>query len=476
MLLRLRQSVAGALRSGYGRPRAATRTLSASSNKGPNGDERQPTGGTPSQEAEHKLLRGEPPLRPLHPEGSRGLPDADVKHRVRRAAVSAFFVGSGLGVVLPVLPLFVQSLGCSATQVGLAMGVVGVTRLFLHGPATAFCTKYGQRPFLIGGAVVAAVGLTMTGTATSVEEVYLWRTVFAAGSAFELTAMQLYLTDISTPQNRASVLAPSGAAFSAGATFGPAIGGFLLDSFGATGVPFFAVGACIALTAVNNALLPALEKPSAAPTAEKKPDNLLTSGTLGAIEQVRTNPNVRAAVISMTVFWATACGAVFALVPVLATADLSMTGSQVGLMFGAMSLLNAVGATTAAQFSDKHGRKVMMVPALGIAACAAASMPLATSTFAIAASIMAWGVAAMILGPTPTALVSDSTNTSHSRGLALAALRSAGDVGLIVGPPLLGAVADHVGTGAAFGTGAAMLAACSLLSSRTITEPKRCSK
>jgi MFS family permease len=47
-----------------------------------------------------------------------------------------------------------------------------------------------------------------------------------------MTGAQLYLSDISTPANRARTLAPSSAAFAAGASVGPAIGGALAQSFG----------------------------------------------------------------------------------------------------------------------------------------------------------------------------------------------------------------------------------------------------
>ena len=401
------------------------------------------------------------------------LSETEVTGRVRRAAASAFLVGTGLGVALPVLPLFVQSMGGTATTLGIAMGVVGVTRLFLHGPANTLCEKYGRRPLLIGGAAVAAAGLALTGTASTVEEVYLWRGVFALGSALELTAMQLYLTDISTPENRASTLAPSSAAFSAGATFGPAVGGVLVDTFGHGGVPFFLVGGCVALTVVNNAFLPeTLDE-------ERKQQNKLAAatskvqlGTLGAITQIKDNANVRAAVLSMTTFWATACGAVFAMVPIIGTTELEMSGSEVGLMFGAMSLLNVFGATYAAKVSDKYGRKVLMVPALAVAACAASIMPVTTSATAMGMAILLWGSAALVLGPTPTALVSESASDS-ARGPALAALRASGDIGLIVGPPLLGVVADNFGMPAAFWSGATCLATSSLLCLQTVKEVDR---
>lgn len=47
-----------------------------------------------------------------------------------------------------------------------------------------------------------------------------------------MTAAHLYLSDISTPANRARTIAPLVAAWSVGGTIGPAIGGFLADRWG----------------------------------------------------------------------------------------------------------------------------------------------------------------------------------------------------------------------------------------------------
>jgi len=67
-----------------------------------------------------------------------------------------------------------------------------------------------------------------TGLSGSLPALLLWRAVSGAGGSAQMTGAQLYLSDISTPLNRARTLAPSSAAFAAGASLGPAIGGVLV--------------------------------------------------------------------------------------------------------------------------------------------------------------------------------------------------------------------------------------------------------
>ena len=54
--------------------------------------------------------------------------------------------------------------------------------------------------------------------------------VTGVGGSLQMTGAQMYLSDISTPKNRARTNAPTGMAFGIGAVAGPALGGYLADT------------------------------------------------------------------------------------------------------------------------------------------------------------------------------------------------------------------------------------------------------
>ena len=64
------------------------------------------------------------------------------------------------------------------------------------------------------------------------------------------------------------------------------------------------------------------------------------------------------------------------------------------------------------------------------------------------------------IGPSPAAYAADVI-PKKARGLGLGLYRSAGDVGLLLGPPLLGAIADASSIGVAMGANGALLLAAS---------------
>ena len=124
-----------------------------------------------------------------------------------------------------------------------------------------------------------------------------------------------------------------------------------------------------------------------------------------------------------------------------------------------MSLVNVVGAQPAAWFSDKFGRKRAIFPAALMIATAAGCMPLCPSYELFMGLVALWACGSTLVGSTPTAFVADITSDDE-RSQALALLRSAGDVGLMVGASVLGAIADGISIEAGFAAASMGITAC----------------
>ena len=120
----------------------------------------------------------------------------------------SIFAGSlGMGVISPVLPLFVdQEFGVSRTQVGLAIGLFGVGRIFVSLPAGYLTQRIGRRFVLILGTAINALGAFMVAISFSYPWLVGWRMVSGLGSTMTTTGVSVILSDISSPENRARFL------------------------------------------------------------------------------------------------------------------------------------------------------------------------------------------------------------------------------------------------------------------------------
>jgi MFS family permease len=122
-----------------------------------------------------------------------------------------------------------------------------------------------------------------------------------------------------------------------------------------------------------------------------------------------------------------------------------------------MAVVNLSLLPFAATISDRRGRIRTITPSLLGVAAALCVIAVAgdVSWFLVGAGILALSTA--ISGPAPAAFAADQA-PEQMRGLSLGMFRTAGDIGLLVGPPLLGWIADVGGYGAAFGLNAAVTA------------------
>lgn len=162
--------------------------------------------------------------------------------------VTVFIDIIGLGVIIPVLPFYVQSFGVSDAVVTVLFAVYAFLS-FLSAPLLgSLSDKIGRRPVLVVSIASSAIGWLVFASAHSVWVLFLGRIIdgVAAGN---ITSAQSALADIARDDKERTVnMGLFGALFGVGFIVGPAIGG-LLAKLGTT-APFWFVGALAALNAV----------------------------------------------------------------------------------------------------------------------------------------------------------------------------------------------------------------------------------
>ncbi|MCE2390648.1 MAG: MFS transporter [Proteobacteria bacterium] len=156
------------------------------------------------------------------------------------AALAAFWIMAGFGVLFPVLPYFSQQLGLSMWEYAWLLGVypaVGV----LAGPLWGrFSDRFGRRPAIALGLAGFGLSFVLFGLGQGFAELFGARVLGGALGAAALPAVFAYAADVSPPERRSAAMGVVGAALGLGLAFGPALGG-ALSGYGLR-VPFFAAG------------------------------------------------------------------------------------------------------------------------------------------------------------------------------------------------------------------------------------------
>ena len=145
----------------------------------------------------------------------------------------------GLGITIPVLPLFAQNqLGASAMQITVLTSIFFTAQFFAAPWLGRMSDRVGRRPVLIFSQIGTLTALLMNALAPTLFFLYLSRVIDGITGG-NITVAQAYLSDVTEEKQRTRGMGLISAAFSLGFIFGPAFGGLLAAQFGPR-VPFFA--------------------------------------------------------------------------------------------------------------------------------------------------------------------------------------------------------------------------------------------
>ncbi|WP_040411713.1 tetracycline resistance MFS efflux pump [Desulfosporosinus sp. OT] len=151
-----------------------------------------------------------------------------------------FLVMVGFGIVIPILPFFVEKLGGGALSLGIFMSVYSIMQ-FIFAPIWGrLSDRIGRRPVLLIGLGGYGVTFLMFGMINDLYLLIGLRALAGMVSSATLPTAMAYLADITEGADRSKGMGMLGAAMGLGMVFGPAIGGWLgLYSFS---LPFFVAG------------------------------------------------------------------------------------------------------------------------------------------------------------------------------------------------------------------------------------------
>lgn len=346
----------------------------------------------------------------------------------------------GFGAIIPVLPLYAQSFGVPASAIGMAIAIYGLARFASALPSAVIADRFGRRPALAIGGVITALGNLWCAIATGYIEFLSARFLAGFGAGLLLAAGQVVLADISPPERRGRNIALYQSAFIFAVGAGPYPGGLLAEHYGLA-APFLAYGLAgfivtlIAWFAVG-------ETRDLTPRGERRQ---ATSIPLSA--QVRQLARHRGYVLVSLISMMNAVartGGLFVIVPMLMSAMLGLSAGPIGLALTIGSLAGLIAAYPGGWLTDRYGRKAVIVPSTIICAVSMAMFALATSYAWFVAACIVWSISSSISISAPAAYAADVAPPGMNAA-AMSTYRMTADAGYVIGPLLLGLIADLFG-------------------------------
>lgn len=178
--------------------------------------------------------------------------------------LSEFAYFTAAGMEIPLAPLFAaRQLGADEVGIGVAVGALALTALFLRPLAGRTSDRRGRRPLLIGGALLYAAATALHAIAPDLTVMVGLRLVLGVAEAFFFVAGFAALADLAPPGRTGEALSINSLALYLGIAVGPIIGQALLGA-GGFGVAWLGAAAFAALAGLIAWRLPETSEPAAA--------------------------------------------------------------------------------------------------------------------------------------------------------------------------------------------------------------------
>jgi MFS family permease len=357
------------------------------------------------------------------------------RHLLIILLLSVFIALLGIGIIVPVMPVFAESLGASGLTLGIIIAAFSLTRGFCQPVVGNLSDRWGRKGFLISGLCVYGLVGIMIPEATSIGALILIRALHGVGSAMIVPVAMAYIADLAPVGREGHYMGQLNIAIFAGIGCGPLIGGLFTDLWGMASA--FYVMASLSFLAM---LLVILQMPTAPPPAAKAPRSL---GVIKSLQAMLASPRpagiLLARLATMIVMVPT-----MALLPLLMHRLFQAGGLQIGMVIGARTLVNALLQTPCGRLADRIDKVKLLRLGCLIISGAMCLIPLAHDFWTLLGIFVILGSGEAIIWPTLGAMATEE-GRRYGQGTMMGAFNLAMSGGVFVGAIGAGFASDWLG-------------------------------
>lgn len=357
----------------------------------------------------------------------------DQRRNVYILSFTLLVVMLGFGLVIPIIPYYMEAFGAGGTELGLLVASYAVMRLIFGPVWGSLSDRIGRKPVLMIGIFGYGVTMILFGLATQLWMLFAARILAGILSSATSPTTMAYIGDSTSEEERGRSMGVLGAAIGIGTILGPGVGGLLAVNSLAT--PFFlAGGMSFAALLLVWRLLP--ESLTVAARAAARQQERPSSGDLA---RALVSPMGALFLMAFLVAFATT-----ALYSIFGLYALEKYGFGPELVGGVLMVVGLVSAVTQGVLVGPVTGRWGEVAVTGVTAVATAAgfvlIALSATPLAFLGAVAFFTLATALLTPTVSALT--SKRTTFEQGITMGISNAYTSLGRIVGPLLAGIALD----------------------------------
>jgi DHA1 family multidrug resistance protein-like MFS transporter len=345
---------------------------------------------------------------------------------------SIFVSMIGISIILPLLPIYADSLGAKGLALAVIFAGFPVARAIFMPIVGRISDKRGRKMFIAWGLLIyGAISLAFP-AAQDINSLTLFRIIQGLAAAMILPTAMAYIGDISPVQKEGLYMGIFNVALFAGFGTGPFMGGVLMDFLGMN-YAFYAMGCLSIISCIFLIIfLPRVMKTNPAKVKKKASyRNILTSNILVAASTFRFISSFGRGILSC-------------FMPLLASQLLFLKGWQIGLILSCNLLLISVFQAPFGKLADLFSRSKLVIIGYIVFAISLFLVPFSRNFHELLIVNLAMGLSGAISLPPATAMVVEE-GRRFGMGSTMGLFNMAMSFGLAGGPLLSGLFVESLG-------------------------------
>lgn len=365
---------------------------------------------------------------------------------------SVFVTVTGVGIVVPLLPVYAHHIGASGFSIGLIFASFSISRTVFPPCFGRWSDRRGRKPLIVLGLLAYALIAVSFLFFSDIASLIVIRFFQGIASAALMPVIQAYVGDIAPRGREGATLGCFNLALFLGLGFGPLMGGAIQDAWGLPSA-FAAMG----ILAFAGGLLAQVLLPAAATERTTRPPR-----PLGSWKHLLSDREM----IGLFVFrfgYTFGIGSIWGFLPILADAEHGLSSAAIGSILMVGVLLSGFTQIPMGMAADRLNKR-RMIGVGGILVCLSLAAIEWTRSYAgLAVLNGVFGVGGGLCMAAHMALAVRTGGRMNGMGSVMAILTVAHSSGMMAGALLAGLAMDWVGLRVVFPMGSAVMLACTLV-------------
>jgi multidrug resistance protein len=362
---------------------------------------------------------------------------------------SIFSTVTGVGIVVPLLPVYAHDLGASGLYIGLIFGSFSLSRTLLVPYFGRLSDKKGRKPLIIAGIFAYTLVSLAFIFANDVENLIVIRFIQGMASAMIMPAIQAYVGDITPDGREGFTMGMFSMAMFLGLSIGPLIGGEIHDRF-SLDTSFASMG----LLSLAGFLLSFFLLP---PT---KSERVVGRGIKPLAWKWLLYDRNMAGLFLFRFAYAACIGVIWSFLPVLADLEFSLSSSSIGILVMVGVFFSGLMHIPMGLLADRVNRKMMVVIGGLIISYAIFSFEWTNSFRDLLVANVLFGIGGGIAMPALMALAVLKGNETDAMGSVMGLLAMGHSLGMLLGSLFSGMMMDILQLRHTFPSGAVIMILC----------------